>query len=44
MLAIKALDKDHIIKNNKTKHVYRERDILTRFNDHPHIIKLVTTF
>jgi serine/threonine protein kinase len=30
--AIKTLDKTHILKYNKTKHVYRERDILNRLS------------
>lgn len=44
LCAIKALDKTHIVKNNKTKSVYREKDILNSFSNHPHIIKLETTF
>ena len=42
-VAIKGLDKYHIIKNNKIKHVIREKDILSKF-DHPNIIKLESTF
>jgi hypothetical protein len=42
--AIKALDKSHIIKYNKTKAVYREKDILNKFRTHPNIIKLDCTF
>lgn len=30
--AIKALDKSHILKYNKTKSIYREKEILTMFN------------
>lgn len=44
LYAIKALDKDHIIKHNKLQSVHRERDILKMFNKHPYIIKLETTF
>lgn len=43
-MAIKALDKQHIIKFDKAKHVYREKDILNLFAHHPFIIKLVNTF
>jgi 3-phosphoinositide dependent protein kinase-1 len=42
--AIKALDKSHIIKYNKTKAVYREKDILNRFRTHPNVIRLDCTF
>ena len=42
--AIKALDKQHILKFDKAKHVYREKDILNKFNKHPFIIRLVNTF
>ena len=42
--AIKALDKGHIIKYNKTKAVYREKDILNKFRTHPNVIKLDCTF
>ena len=42
--AIKALDKSHIIKFNKTKSVYREKDILNKFANHPNVIKLECTF
>ena len=31
-VAIKTLDENHIVKFNKQKHVYRERDILTRLS------------
>jgi serine/threonine protein kinase len=44
LFAIKALEKQHIIKSEKTKHVYREKEILIQFMNHPHIIKLETTF
>ena len=44
VLAVKALDKQHIIKYHKTKSVYREKDILNQFGNHPNVIKLVTTF
>ena len=30
LVAIKALDKAHILKHNKIKSVYRERDILNK--------------
>jgi len=38
--AIKTLEKMHIIKNNKTKSVHREKDILNKLKDHPNIIRL----
>lgn len=44
LLAIKALDKSHLIKFNKTKSVIREKDILNQFSSHPNVIKLETTF
>lgn len=42
--AIKALDKLHLIKNNKTKSVHREKEILNLFKGHPNIINLESTF
>ena len=44
LYAIKALEKQHIVKSDKTKHVYREKEILIKFMHHKHIIKLETTF
>jgi len=44
LVAIKALDKDHILKQNKAKHVYRERDILTNLAAQPNVVKLEQTF
>jgi serine/threonine protein kinase len=43
-LAIKSLEKQHVVKFNKIKHVHREKEILNRFADHPNIIRLETTF
>ncbi len=42
--AVKTLDKQHIVKHNKTKHVYRERDILGKLASVPTIVKLEQTF
>ena len=42
--AIKTLEKMHIIKNNKTKSVHREKEILNKLKDHPNIIRLQNTF
>ena len=44
LLAIKALDKSHVLKFSKTKAVYREKEILNLFREHPNIIHLLTTF
>ena len=44
ILAIKVLDKSHIVKNKKTKSVYREKDILNIFKTHPHVIRLECVF
>eukprot|EP00347_Sterkiella_histriomuscorum_P022448 403338451 len=44
LFAIKALEKLHIIKFNKTKSVHREKEILNKFKSHPNIIKLESTF
>lgn len=44
LVAIKALDKQHIVKTNKSKHVYREKEILIKLAPFPFIIKLETTF
>lgn len=43
-VAVKTLDKAFIVKHNKTKHVYRERDILSKLAIQPNIIKLEQTF
>lgn len=40
LVAIKTLEKAHIIKFDKTKSVYREKDILNKFADHPSVIHL----
>lgn len=40
MVAIKTLEKSHIIKFDKTKSVYREKDILQKFAAHPNVINL----
>ena len=34
LFAIKALNKDHIVKTGKTKHVFREKEILSLLNSH----------
>jgi serine/threonine protein kinase len=44
LCAVKVLEKTHIIKFEKTKAVYREKDILLKFATHPNIIKLDSVF
>ena len=44
LCAVKVLEKAHIIKYEKTKSVYREKDILMKFAFHPNIIKLDSVF
>ena len=41
-MAIKTVSKDQITKLGKTRHVFREKDLLTEL-DHPFIIKLMGT-
>jgi len=41
-VAIKTVSKDQITKLGKTRHVFREKDLLTEL-DHPFIIKLMGT-
>lgn len=42
-VAIKMLDKHHLIKSHKVEHVMREKKILSEFT-HPNLIELVGTF
>ncbi|CAI2363276.1 unnamed protein product [Moneuplotes crassus] len=42
-VAIKMLDKHHLIKSHKVEHVMREKKILSEFA-HPNLIELVGTF
>jgi serine/threonine protein kinase len=42
IVAIKCVDKDKIVKLDKTRHVFREKNILSTL-DHPYIIKLLNT-
>ena len=42
-VAIKMLDKHHLIKSHKVDHVMREKKILSEFT-HPNLIELVGTF
>ncbi|CAI2363704.1 unnamed protein product [Moneuplotes crassus] len=42
-VAIKMLDKHHLIKSQKVEHVMREKKILSEFS-HPNLIELVGTF
>eukprot|EP01105_Mastigella_eilhardi_P002289 TRINITY_DN1279_c0_g1_i2.p1 TRINITY_DN1279_c0_g1~~TRINITY_DN1279_c0_g1_i2.p1 ORF type:complete len:362 (+),score=80.51 TRINITY_DN1279_c0_g1_i2:35-1087(+) len=42
-VAMKIMEKNHILRQNKQKYVITERDILTLL-DHPNIIKLYCTF
>jgi serine/threonine protein kinase len=44
LCAVKVLEKSHIVKFEKTKAVYREKDILMKFATHPNIIKLDCVF
>ncbi len=41
-VAIKCVNKDTILRLDKRRHVFREKDILNSMN-HPHIIKLLNT-
>lgn len=41
-VAIKIVNKDTILRYDKRRHVFREKNILTSL-DHPYIIKLVGT-
>lgn len=42
-VAIKMLDKHHLIKSHKVEHVMREKKILSEFA-HPNLIEIVGTF
>lgn len=42
-VAIKMLDKHHLIKSHKVEHVMREKKILSEFS-HPNLIEIVGTF
>lgn len=44
LVAVKVLDKTHIVKFDKTKAVYREKDILNKFVLHPNVIRLDSVF
>ena len=44
LCAVKVLEKAHIVKFDKTKSVYREKDILMKFVAHPNVIKLDCVF
>ena len=44
LCAIKTLEKSHIVKFDKTKAVYREKDILMKFSHHPNVIHLDCVF
>jgi serine/threonine protein kinase len=41
---VKVLEKAHIIKFDKTKAVYREKDILMKFSSNPNVIKIDCVF
>ena len=43
MVAVKMLDKHHLIKSHKVEHVMREKKILTEFH-HPNMIEIIGTF
>jgi serine/threonine protein kinase len=42
IVAIKSVNKDQIIKLDKKRHVFREKQLLSELQ-HPFIIKLITT-
>lgn len=44
LCAVKVLEKTHILKNDKTKAVYREKDILMKFSSNPNVIKIDCVF
>jgi serine/threonine protein kinase len=44
LVAVKTLEKAHIVKFDKTKSVYREKDILQKFASHPNVINLDCVF
>ena len=44
LCAVKVLEKAHIIKFDKTKAVYREKDILMKFSSNPNVIKIDCVF
>lgn len=41
-VAVKAVNREQILKLGKQRHIYRERDLLNEM-DHPFIIKLIAT-